>query len=58
VRGVRCDAQAIEHEHIQAAQSIERGGRNLAQVGRIGKIVAAISDDGQPPVDDFERRDL
>ena len=58
VRRVRREAQAIEDEHVETAQTVERGGRNLAEVGSVGEIVAAISDDGQPPVNDFERRHL
>src|SRR5438874_2611676 len=54
---MRRDAQAIEDERVEAAQALKRRGRNLAQVGRVGEVVEAISDDGQTAVYDFERRD-
>src|SRR5215212_10822976 len=56
VRRVRGEAQAVEHEHVQVAQQFERAGRYLAQVGRVGEVVEAVGDDGQPPVDDLDGR--
>src|ERR1051325_4036457 len=58
MRRVLAEAQAIEREHVQAAQAVNRFGWNLVQVCRIGEVVEAISDDGQASVYDFERRDL
>src|SRR5437588_10745907 len=39
VRRVRSDAEAVEHERVEAAQKVERGGRNLAQVCGVCEVV-------------------
>src|SRR5947209_5627126 len=55
---VRAQAQAVEHESVQAAQHVQRGGRNLAQVGRVGEVVEAVRHHGEPPVDDLDGSNL
>src|SRR2546423_2464118 len=54
---VRAQAQAVEDERIEAAQHVERAGRNLAQVGGVGEVVEAVGHDGQATVYDLDRRD-
>src|ERR1043165_7335301 len=58
MRRVLFEAQAIEHERVQAAQATHSRWRNLAQVCGVCKIVEAISDHGQATVNYFERRHL
>src|SRR2546423_18862 len=57
VRRVRAQAQAVEDERIEAAQHVERAGRNLAQVGGVGEVVEAVGHDGEATVYDLDRRD-
>jgi hypothetical protein len=58
VRVVRFDPNAVEHENIEPLQSRDRFLGNKIQVGRVGKIVKAISDHRQFAVDNLERSDL
>lgn len=52
------ETQTVEHEHVQAAQRIDRLLRDLAEIGEIRKIVEAIGHHRQTSVDHFNRRDL
>lgn len=58
MRRVRLDADAVKHQHVKPAEPIKRLRRNGLQVGRIGKIVKAISDHRKLAVDDLKRRHL
>ncbi len=55
---MRFDADAIEHENIQAAKTFERIGRDGFQIGRVCKVIETIRHDRQLSVDDFERRNV
>src|SRR5205807_8179063 len=52
------ESQTVEDQYIEATQSVDCRRRNLAQVGRVSKIIEAISDDRKPAVNYFERRYL
>ena len=52
------ETQAVEHEHIQAAQALHSFRRNFVQIGRVGEIVEAVCYDRQPTVKNFKLRDL
>src|SRR6266545_259739 len=58
VRLVRANTQAIEHQYLQITQAFYGRWRYFAQIRRVRKIVEAVSDYRQPPVNYFERRDL
>ena len=58
VRGVRFQADAIEHEHVEVAKAVHRIGWNRLQVGRVGEIIEAVRDDRQLSVYHLERRYL
>lgn len=58
VRGVRDDADAVEHQHIEAAKSFHRLGRNCLEIGCVGEIVKTIRNHGQFAVYDLDRRNL
>src|SRR5215203_290794 len=56
MRRMRFVANAVENQHVQALKPGNRFLGNKIQVGRVGKIVEAISNHGQLAVNDFERR--
>src|SRR6266511_2008840 len=58
MRRMRANAQTIEHQYFQITQAFYRRWRYFAQIRRVRKIVEAVSDYRQPPVNYFERRDL
>src|SRR6185369_2013752 len=51
---MRANAQAIKHQHLQAAQAFDGAGRHLAQVRRVREIVETISHYRQAPVNHFQ----
>ena len=58
MRRVRFDADAVENENVEILQAVDRFVGDEIQIGRVGKIVKAVSDHRKFAVDDFERRDL
>src|SRR5215471_16880184 len=58
VRLMRAYAQTVEHQHSQTAQSVHGGGRYLAEVGRVRKVIESVRNHRQPAVNYFQRRDF
>src|SRR2546427_5638232 len=58
MRLVRTNAQAVEHQHFQIAQTFNRRRRNLTEIGRVRKIIEAIRNHRQPSVNYFEWSDF
>src|SRR5215471_14742142 len=58
VRLMRADAQTVEHQHFQTAQSVHSRGRYLAEVGRVRKVIEPVRNHRQPAVNYFQRRDF
>jgi hypothetical protein len=58
VRRVRLDPQAVYDERVEAAEQLFRAVGYLAQVCQISEVVEAVAGDGEPAVDDLDRRDV
>src|SRR5258708_8859281 len=58
MRRVWTNAETVEHQDFQTAQASNRLRWNLAQIGRVGKVVEAICDHRQTSVNYFKRRNF
>lgn len=58
MRRVRLDTDAVEHQHVEAAEPVERLLRDGLEVGRVCEIIEPIGDHRQLAVDDLKRRHL